>query len=85
MGVLELPLEFAFFHYIPKSLGQQSLLLAPLADASVTSRTPYGVRVSDISGGRARFGPFKTISDFHRYLRRGAEARLKYVRSNAQK
>ncbi|MCJ1437622.1 hypothetical protein MMC27_007009 [Xylographa pallens] len=50
--------------------------IPPPADAgvaSVTGGTLYDIRLPDSLGGRGRFGPFKTISDFHRYLRRGVE------------
>lgn len=39
--------------------------------ASVTGGSLYDERLPDTHG--ARFGPFETISDFHRFLRRGVE------------
>ena len=43
--------------------------------ASVDGGSLYDIRLpEETPGGRGRFGPFKTISDFHRYLRRGVEA-----------
>ncbi|KAL8829821.1 MAG: hypothetical protein Q9170_006000 [Blastenia crenularia] len=48
--------------------------IVPAADTSVASFTGgslYDLRLPDTS--RARLGPSKTISDFHRYKRRGVE------------
>ncbi|MCJ1422036.1 hypothetical protein MMC32_008405 [Xylographa parallela] len=42
--------------------------------ASANGRTLYDIRLPDSLYGRGRFGPFNTVSDFHRYLRRGVEA-----------
>ncbi len=56
-----------------KGLIAEMRSIAPPADASVasvTGGTLYDIRLPDTPGGRARFGPFKTILDFHRYLRR---------------
>ncbi len=59
-----------------KGLVAEMRSIAPPADAgvaSVTGGTLYDIRLPDTPGGRARFGPFKTILDFHRYLRRDTE------------
>ncbi|MCJ1335943.1 hypothetical protein MMC09_001217 [Bachmanniomyces sp. S44760] len=48
--------------------------ITPPPDArisSVTGGTLYDIRLPDTQSERARFGPFKTTSDFHQYLRRG--------------
>lgn len=51
--------------------------IAPPAEArvaSVTGGSLYDLRLPETPKGRGLFGPFNTISEFHRYLRRGLEA-----------
>ena len=42
---------------------------------SVSGGSLFDNRLPDSLNGRGRFGPFKTVSELHRYLRRGVEAR----------
>lgn len=57
-----------------KSMVTEIRSIIPAADTSVTSvigGSLFDLRLPETPG--ARFGPFKTISDFHRYIRRGVE------------
>jgi len=61
-----------------KAMVAEMRSIPPPADArvaNVTGESLYDIRLPEENpGGWGRFGPFKSISDFHRYLRRGVEA-----------
>ena len=48
---------------------------AAVGVSSTFGGTLYDCRLPGTPGTRRRFGPFSNVSDFHRYLRRGTEAR----------
>ncbi|MCJ1453918.1 hypothetical protein MMC28_004267 [Mycoblastus sanguinarius] len=60
-----------------KAMVAEMRSIPPPADArvaNVTGESLHDIRLpEETPGGRGRFGPFKAISDFHRYLRRSVE------------